>query len=132
MLIDNTTWHARIGMFYISKPFLKSKSIIRKFSAYFTLIFILEIILFYFNKVFFFSCIAIKTSTSYQRLLEKLPKMVQLIIFLSLCIPNLLLWCDDIENNPGPKYLSFKFCHWNLNGLTAYDSIKISLLQAYI
>ena len=61
MSIDNTTWHARIGMFYISKPFLKSKSIIRKFSAYFTLIFILEIILFYFNKVFFFSCIAIKT-----------------------------------------------------------------------
>ena len=33
---------------------------------------------------------------------------------------------------PGPKYSSLTFCHWNLNGLTAHDSIKISLLQAYV
>ena len=26
----------------------------------------------------------------------------------------------------------FTFCLWNLNGLTAHDSIKISLLQAYV
>ena len=38
----------------------------------------------------------------------------------------------DIEENPGPKYSSLTFCHWNLNGLTAHDSTKISLLQAYI
>ena len=61
----DSTWHARIGMLCILKPLLKSKSNIRKFSAYFTLIFILNIILFYFNSVFsFFSCIAIKKSTS--------------------------------------------------------------------
>ena len=24
------------------------------------------------------------------------------------------------------------FCHWNLNGLTAHDNIKISLLQTYV
>ena len=29
-------------------------------------------------------------------------------------------------------FSSLTFCHWNLNGLTAHDSIKISLLQAYI
>ena len=131
--IDNTTWHARIGMFCVLKPMLKSKSNIRKFSAYFTLIFILDIILFYFNSAFsFFSCIAIKKSTYYLRLLKKLSKMVKVIILLSLCLLNLLLCCGDIEKNPGPKNSSLKFCHWNLNGLTAHDSIKISLLQAYI
>ena len=47
-------------------------------------------------------------------------------------IQNLLSCCGDIEENPGPKYSSLTFCLWNLNGLTAYDSTKISLLQAYI
>ena len=58
--------------------------------------------------------------------------MVKVIILLSLCLPNILLCCGDIEKNPGPKYSSLNFCHWNLNSLTAHDSIKISLLQAYI
>ena len=40
--------------------------------------------------------------------------------------------CGDIEVNPGPKYSSLTFCHWNFNGLTVHDSIKISLLQAYV
>ena len=46
--------------------------------------------------------------------------------------PNLLFCFSDIETNPGPKYSSLTFCHWNLNGLTAHDSIKISLLQAHL
>ena len=58
--------------------------------------------------------------------------MVKVIILLSLCLPNLLLCCGDNEKNPGPKYSSLKFGHWNLSGLTVHDSIKISLLQAYI
>ena len=58
--------------------------------------------------------------------------MVKVIILLSLCLPNLLLCCGDIEKNPRPKYSSVKFCHWNLKGFRAHDSIKISLLQAYI
>ena len=37
-----------------------------------------------------------------------------------------------LKKNPGPKYSSLKFCHWKLNGLTAHNSIKISLLQVYI
>ena len=48
------------------------------------------------------------------------------------CISNLLMRCGHIELNPGPKYSSLTFCHWNLNGLTAHDNIKISLLQAYV
>ena len=58
--------------------------------------------------------------------------MVKVIILVFLCLSNLLICCGDIEKDPGPKYSSLKFCHWNFNGLTAHDSIKISLLQAYI
>ena len=41
----------------------------------------------------------------------------------------------DIEMNSGPKPYpchSFSICHWNLNSLTAYNSLKISLSQAYV
>ena len=69
--------------------------------------------------------------TSYLMLTE-LPKIAEITLFLGLCIPSLLFRCGDIEKNPGPKYSSLTFCHWNLNGLTAHDSIKISLLQAYV
>ena len=62
----------------------------------------------------------------------KLPKIGEITIFLFLCLPNLLAQCGDIEANPGPKYSSLTFCHWNLNGLTAHDFIKIWLLQACI
>ena len=65
-------------------------------------------------------------------MLAELPKIAEITLFLGLCIPSLLFRCGDIEKNPGPKYSSLTFCHWNLNGLTAHDSIKISLLQAYV
>ena len=60
-------------------------------------------------------------------LINKIPN-----IFLFICIVILICHCGDIEANPGPKHSSLTFYHWNLNGLTAYDSIKISLLQVYI
>ena len=65
-------------------------------------------------------------------MLTKLPKIAKITLFLGLCIPSPLSRCGDIEKKTGPKYLSLTFCHWNLNGLTAHDSIKISLLQAYV
>ena len=49
-----------------------------------------------------------------------------------LCITNLLSQCGDIETNPGPRFSSLTFRHWNLNSLTAHDSIKVPLHQAYI
>ena len=52
-------------------------------------------------------------------------------LYFCLCVPNLLMQCDDIEVNPGPEYSSLTFCHWNLNSLTAHDNIKILSLQAY-
>ena len=47
-------------------------------------------------------------------------------------IQNLLSQCGDIEKNPGPKYSYLSFFHWNLNGLTAHDYIKTTLIQACI
>ena len=38
----------------------------------------------------------------------------------------------DIEPNPGPKpncCQSFSICHWNLNGVSAHNLIKLSLLK---
>ena len=40
-----------------------------------------------------------------------------------------LLQHGDIELNPGPKY--FSICHWNLNGLTLHNYLKVSQLQAF-
>ena len=76
----------------------------------------------------------------YSHLIKNIPasfrprflKIADITVFLLFFIQNLLSCCGDIEENPGPKYSSLTFCHWNLNGLTAYDSTKISLLQAYI
>ena len=46
---------------------------------------------------------------------------------------QVLLISGDIETNPGPKISStFKFCHWNLNGLAAHDVVKVHLIEAFI
>ena len=76
----------------------------------------------------------------YSRLIKNIPaafhlcflKIADITVFLLSFIQNLLSCCGDIEENPRPKNSSLTFCHWNLNGLTAHDSTKISLLQAYI
>ena len=76
----------------------------------------------------------------YSRLIKNIPasfplrflNIADITVFLLFFIQNLLSCCGDIEEKPGPKYSSLTFCHWNLNGLTAHDSTKISLLQAYI
>ena len=70
--------------------------------------------------------------TSYLWVLTKLPKIAKITLLLGLCIPIPLCCCGDIEKISGPKYSPLTFCHWNLNGLTAHYSIKISLLQAYV
>ena len=82
MPIDSVTWHARVGMFYALKPLLKSKSSTRNFSELFSLTFILRIILLHLNNVhLFFNCILIKNTTTYLRLLSKLPKMKKSLYF---------------------------------------------------
>ena len=105
MPIDNVTWHARIGMFYALKTLLRSKSSTINFSEFFSLTFIFRIILLHLNNVnLFFNYKLTKNTTTYLRLLTKLPKMTKIVIFLFLCLPNLLFLCSGIEANPGPKY----------------------------
>ena len=40
-----------------------------------------------------------------------------------------VLLSGDVETNPGPEALDF--CAWNLNSITAYDSLRVSLIEAY-
>ena len=104
-----------------------------KSNTFFTYIFVNVIIPHLINVQHVLDCVLTeKSAKSFLCSITKLPKMVKTTIFLSLCISNLLMQCGDIEVNPGPKYSSLTFCHWNLNGLTAHDNIKISLLQAYV
>ena len=139
MPIDNVTWHARVGIFYTLKSLPKIKLNAKKFPVLtnpisFSLIFFWNAITFHLTNVqhVLDQVLTEKSAKSFLCSITKLPKMVKTTIFLSLCISNLLMQCGDIEVNPGPKYSSLTFCHWNLNGLTAHDNIKISLLQAYV
>ena len=58
--------------------------------------------------------------------------MAKITIFSFFYLRNLRFRCGDIKTNPGSRYSSLTFCHWNLNVITAHDPIKTSLLQAYI
>ena len=47
---------------------------------------------------------------------------------------NLLLLCDDVELNPGPKQNTakkFTICHWNINSIAAHNFAKLVLFKAY-
>ena len=55
-------------------------------------------------------------------------KILKLII-LSVYLFLLILQSGDIEKNPGPSQNNI--CHWNMNGITTHNYIKLSLLQAY-
>ena len=137
MPINNVTWHARVGILYALKSLPKIKSNAKNFPVLtnpicFSLI-ILYFSLHFTNAQHVLDCALTKKFTkSYLRLITKLPKMVKTILLLSLCVSNLLMQSSDFEVNAGPKYSSLNFWHWNLNGLTSHDSIKILLLQAYV
>ena len=40
-----------------------------------------------------------------------------------------ILLSGDVETNPGPETLDF--CCWNLNSITVYDFLRVSLIEAY-
>ena len=135
MPIDNATWHARVGIFYAVKSLHKSKPKPKSISfLHFFLICWNYFVTFNLNIIHhvFDRSLSNKSLNIYSSLIAKISKKTKITIFLFLCTLNLLIQCGDIETNPGPKYSSLQFCHWNLNGITAHHSIKISLLQAYI
>ena len=139
MPIDNGTWQARVGIFFALKPVLKWKSETREFPflqnpVYFSLMLIFNFGRFLLNNAYHaYNCMFTETFLKpFSYSIIKLPKITKVIVFLFLCITNLLSQCGDIEANSGPRFSSLTFCHWDLIGLTAHDSIKISLVQAYI
>ena len=118
MPIDNATWHARIGISYALKSLPKIKSNAKKFSVLtnpicFSLKFFLNVIILHLIIAqHVLDCVLTeKSPKSYLCLITKLLKMVKTIMFLSLCVSNLLMQCGHIEVNPDPKYSSSTFCH---------------------
>ena len=133
MPIDNATWHARVGIFYTVNSLHKGKSKPKRISfLYFFLMYWNYFVTFNIIHHVFDSIKYRKGLRFYCSLIATTSKNIKIMAFLFLCILNLIIQCGDIETNPGPKYSSLKFCHWNLNGMTAHDSVKISLLEAYI
>ena len=135
MPIDNATWHARVGIFYAVKLLHKSKPKPKSISSlHFFLICWNYFVTFNLNIIHhvFDRSLSNKSLNIYSSLIAKISKKSEITIFLFLCTLNLLIQCGDIETNPGPKYSSLHFCLWDLNGIRAHHSIKISLLQAYI
>ena len=130
MPIDNLTRQARVGTFNSSKPLFKTKVINRgmlQFSLQHTV----------YSSYLFVAFILISQvknlSQVYSHLIKNIPasfrlpfvKIADITVFLWFFSQNLLSCCGEREENPGPKYSSLTFCHWNLNGLTAQDSTKI-------
>ena len=118
-----------MGSLYALKPLLQHKSKTRKAPFSFQTLYYSFIALPYFIKS--------NLSNAHYVLNYMVTKNMTLItkpdnLFLFICIINLLCRCGDIKTNLHPKYSSLTFCHWNLNDLIGHDSIKISLLQAYI
>ena len=137
MPIANLTWQARVGIFNSSKPLFKSKiknrgmlQFLLHCTVYSLYLFLTFILIKQVNNLYQVSSRLIKIIPAPFHL--RFVKITDITVFLLFFIQNLLSCCGDIEENPGPKYSSLTFCYWNLNGLTAHDSTKISLLQAYI
>ena len=137
MPIDNLTWQARVSIFNSSKPLFKSNiknrgtlQFLLHCTVYSLYRFLTFILIKQVNNLYQVSSSLIKIIPASFRL--RFLKIADITVFLLFFIQNLLSCCGDIEENPGPKYSSLTFCHWNLNGLTAHDSTKISLLEAYI
>ena len=130
--IDNLTWQARVGTFNSWKPLYKTKienRVILQFLLYHTVhslyLFLTFILWTQVNNLRQVSTRLIKNTLGSFRL--RFLKIADITVFSLFFIQNLLSCCGDLEENPGPEYPSLTFCHWNLNGLIAHESPKISL-----
>ena len=137
MPIDNLIWQARVGIFNSSKPLFKTKiknrgmlQFLLHRTVYSSYLFLTFILIKQVNNLYQVSSHLIKIISASFCLCFL--KIADITVFLLFFIQNLLSCCGDNEENHGPKYSSLTFCHWNLKRLTAHDTTKISLLQAYI
>ena len=138
MPIDNGIWHARVGIFNALRYLVKSKpkyelNILLYNSTYSLLAFLFHVFTFYLSSYYsFLNNFLTEEVIKFLKAIIALSKKIKILTLLFFCMSNILIQCGDVEQNPGPKYSSLKFCHWNLNGLMAHDSSKKSSLQAYI
>ena len=110
MPVDNTTWHARVGMFCTLKPLVKSKLKSRGkvpfllHPAYFSFLFLFDVAMFQLNNVqYVFNCMLRKIFTiCYLHFITKLFKVANIVIFLSFLYAK-FTYCGDIETNPVPR-----------------------------
>ena len=148
MPIDNLTWQAKVAIFNSPKPLFKTKirnrgmlQFLLHHTVYSLYLFLTFILIKYVNNLYQVSSRLIKIIPA--SFLLRFLKIADITVFLLFFIQNLLCCCGDIEENKIfkiftkysqyiTKYSSLIFCHCNLNGLTAHDSTKISLLQVYI
>ena len=134
MPTDNCTWHARGRISYSLKPLLKTKSKnneILSFLLDHTTYFLLSILPYFVTtQLNHLPCV-------FSRIITKIPisenlRLLKISTFLLFLVFFFKIYSLNAAENPGPKYSSLRFCHWNLNGLVAHDCIKITLIQAYI
>ena len=108
MPIDNLTWQARAGTFNSSKPLFKTK-IINNGLIQFLLDHTVNSLCLFLGFI-----LITQVKNLYQvssRLIKNIPasfrlhflKIADITAFLLFFIQNLLSWCGDIEENPGPK-----------------------------
>ena len=120
MPIENSLWHARIGIFNLNRTYIKKIKVNKLINCRFSVPFFQ--FLFFIIKLFF-------------RL--KLPKLFLLIHYILVTYSFnlhhlLLLQSCNIEINPGPmKSSRLNFCHWSLIGI-AHDFVKVPLIEAFI
>ena len=139
MPIDSRTWYERIGVFQSTKIVTQSNSFEKD-----NLNFTVQNIAFMYNKInikfflilFFLMWLLLKIN--FNILWSVIAKYTKgpLISTHSACenvftkqfIELLLILYGDVEQSREKKS-HITFCHWNLNGLMAYNFIKVSLLQ---
>ena len=142
MLIESNLFRARVGAYnfnlrsYKQKPNrhitkgLFTMPINKSFKIPFFKLLVFSLVIAFLNSSF----ILYKgTSRSLAKSKLTFPDYMLTIMFFINNFKHLLLLLGDIEVYSGPKRSSNnKFCHWNLNGLVAYDFIKVPLIEAFV
>ena len=145
---DNVTWYARIGVFQLTmfkllpscyfKPTLNSYNFTSLLSAWILFLSFCNIVVNLGLTICGLFCVSNYFSAlRYSWIIpSKITTICLLLIlashrelFFKKLIQLLLACSGDVEINPSPKTKNqILFCHWNLNGLTAHNFTKVSLL----
>ena len=122
-------WRIAVGVHTFRKaPFLRAKLVFGSYSFYPVFLFVL----YFAFQIFVGFCTSILKT--FKKSLKNVTVYFNHVGFCYLLFHSiyLLIFCSDIELNPGPKdaeYLSL--CRWNLNSIAAHNFAKVSALKAF-